>query len=76
MVKNRASRSGRTAVFVAASIASMPAIRELALLMPDAHPDRPVEHFVQLLDIGDPFPSGPRAAFAALKTGQAGEGPP
>jgi hypothetical protein len=36
MVKNRASRSARTAVFVAASIASMPAIRGMALLMPDA----------------------------------------
>ena len=32
MVKNRASRSARTAAFVAASIASMPAIREMALL--------------------------------------------
>ena len=38
MVKNRASRSARTAAFVAASIASMPAIREMALLMPDAVP--------------------------------------
>src|ERR1700730_12014726 len=38
MVKNRASRSARTAVFVTASIASMPAIREMALLMPDAVP--------------------------------------
>ena len=36
--KNRASRSARTAAVVAASIASMPAIREMALLMPDAVP--------------------------------------
>jgi hypothetical protein len=35
MVKNRASRSARTAAVVAASIASMPAIREMALLMPE-----------------------------------------
>jgi uncharacterized protein YaeQ len=37
-VKNRTSRSARTAAVVAASIASMPAIREMALLMPDAVP--------------------------------------